>query len=65
MKCASGKHEWIDPDCAAMCCNGYKRIWRAILDPPLPGESEQGQVCAFAMGLVAVWVRDAPVEVPA
>ena len=28
MKCASGKHEWTDPDDAAKCCNGYHRETR-------------------------------------
>lgn len=25
MKCASGRHEWIDPASAAKCCNGFRR----------------------------------------
>ena len=26
MKCVSGKHEWLDQECARRCCNGYHRI---------------------------------------
>jgi hypothetical protein len=26
MRCTSGLHEWIDPDAAGRCCNGWKRV---------------------------------------
>lgn len=26
MRCASGKHEWLDKECAKRCCNGYTRV---------------------------------------
>ena len=28
MKCKSGKHEWLDPESAKKCCNGYNHILR-------------------------------------
>jgi hypothetical protein len=33
MKCQSGAHEWIDPICAARCCDpGWKRVLRHTSD---------------------------------
>lgn len=26
MRCTSGRHEWIGPDDAAKCCNGWERV---------------------------------------
>jgi hypothetical protein len=44
MKCVKGIHEWLDPDSAKLCCNGYYRALRASGEPRLQGEVKDGAV---------------------
>jgi hypothetical protein len=50
MKCKSGRHEWINPEDAAKCCNGYRRVLEIgnvrscdrIVTGALPGDVAYG-----------------------
>lgn len=54
-RCKSGKHEWIDDDCAKMCCNGYHREFRIG-----SGFMKQDEIRGVTYNDIGkyVWVKD-------
>lgn len=57
MKCKSGRHSWMNPDSAIMCCNGYHRELRHIHQNNDDAELH-GRVRVNDEPLVHVWVKD-------
>lgn len=61
LRCASGRHTWLDATSRAVCCNGYRKTMRRVGAPPLPGELEGGHTYYSdreLAGWCAVWVPE-------
>ena len=57
MKCKSGQHTYMNPDSAAMCCNGYHRELRSVYQDNSDAELN-GRVRVNGESLIHVWIKD-------